>query len=87
MEISDEWCPQVLGRKLFNIFISYFNRGFMCTLSKFVDDTKVWRMDNTPEGWDAIQRDLDRLEQWAQKNLMSLASGSKQPPLTSTSWG
>ena len=24
----------------------------------------------TPEGWDVIQKDLDRLEQWAQENLM-----------------
>ena len=27
-------------------------------------------MIDTPEGWDAIQRDLDRREQWVQENLM-----------------
>jgi len=30
---------------------------------------------DTPEGCAAIQRDLDRLERWAQKNLMKLSKG------------
>ena len=37
---------------------------------QFADDAKLCGIVNMLEGQDTIQRDLDRLEQWAQVNLM-----------------
>jgi len=54
----------------FNIFVGDIDTGIECTLSKFAGNTKTCGAADTPEGWDGIQMDLDRLERWACGNIM-----------------
>ena len=52
----------VLGPILFNILISDIKSRLENTVSKFADDIKLRGTVDIAAGWNAIQRDLDKLE-------------------------
>ncbi|GAB0182196.1 cAMP-dependent protein kinase inhibitor alpha [Grus japonensis] len=66
----DEVTPSVDKVRAKDVIYLDFYSGTECILSVFADDIKLSGAVDMLEGRDVIQRDLDRLEEWAHVNLM-----------------
>lgn len=71
------WHPSEIGTgaRIFNIFINSPENGMEGMICKFVHNTKLWGAVSMLEGRDAVLKDLDRLKQWADRELVRFGEG------------
>lgn len=68
----------IVGPVLLRFFINHLDGGAECCYSKFTYYTKPGGVTVTSEGCAATERDLGRLENWAERNLIRLNSGKRE---------
>ena len=68
----------LLGAMLFNLFISALDEGTECTLSKFAGWAKLGGVADAAEACAAIERDLARVEKWAERTLLKFTQGKRR---------
>lgn len=63
----------VLGCVLLNVFVNDLEGEVECTVFRCADDTKLGGAVDMFEGKAAIQMQIDKLEEWADRNLMKFS--------------
>lgn len=74
--LPNDKCPSGVYTGTGTFQCLYYNdmdSGIECTVSKFADDTKVNGAVHMFGGRDIVQRDLEKLEEWAQMNFMKFS--------------
>lgn len=63
----------ILDPILLNMFMNDVDDDAVCNFSKVADGTKLGGVADTPYSFAAIQRDLKRLEKWADRSLIKFS--------------
>lgn len=67
-----------MSQTLLGIFISDLDDVVKCTLTKFANDIKLSGEVKTSEGRATLKKDLDRLEEWVNKNIRKFNKDKSQ---------
>ncbi|KAJ7405738.1 rna-directed dna polymerase from mobile element jockey-like [Willisornis vidua] len=70
------WWDSIMGPELFNMFINDLDTELEGILSKFADGTKLGGAVDSLKGREALQGDLDKLQDWALINHMEFNKGN-----------